>query len=79
MTTVSNAVSITMYTALLPASEIAAGGNYNLHFLSPNARRHLTYSTEVSKGLSTKTEIVQSSKVLADVPLSIYLPRAGFL
>lgn len=61
---------------LLPFSESAAGGNYNLHYLSPEARRSITPFGSITTMTKRPAPfgIVDSKEMY-----TLYLPGAGFL
>jgi hypothetical protein len=65
--------------AVFSGSEIASGGNYNLHFLSAQARRALSPSQEASKVPNLGNHSVPKHSIVPYVPVSLYLPGAGFL
>ncbi|KAL4411031.1 hypothetical protein CABS03_08371 [Colletotrichum abscissum] len=69
-----------MVTGILsPISEISAGGNYNTRFLSPRARRALSPISESVKIPNWGNYSLPPHAIIPYVPLSLYLPRAGFL
>lgn len=62
--------------ALLPISEFAAGGNYNLRYLSPAARRNLTPFPAVRQ---SPTQAVPEFGLRPGMAYTLYAPGAGFL
>lgn len=58
--------------ALLPWSESAAGGNYNLRYLSPAARKDLS-------PVSASQHQTNHDDLYTNVLYTLYVPRAGFL
>ncbi|OIW34819.1 hypothetical protein CONLIGDRAFT_26603 [Coniochaeta ligniaria NRRL 30616] len=60
-------------------SETASGGNYNLHFLSAQARRAVSPSGEESRVPRLGNHSVPKHSIVPYVPVSLYLPGAGFL
>jgi hypothetical protein len=65
--------------AVFSGSETASGGNYNLHFLSAQARRALSPSGEESRVPRLGNYSVPKHSIVPYVPVSLYLPGAGFL
>lgn len=62
-------------------TETAAGGNYNLHFLSASARRGLSpawAASQIHLPANVSTPVPRHA-IVPYVPVSVYLPRAGFL
>lgn len=62
-----------------PDSEVAAGGNYNLQFLSAQARRGLSPSSRSSEVPLLGNQSIPSHAIIPYVPVSLYLEEAGFL
>lgn len=58
-----------------PSSEVAAGGNYNLRYLSADARRYLVQDLHRAEPPSQ----APAHAIIPRVPVTIYMPRAGFL
>lgn len=70
-----------MYGAIFPPSEVAAGGDYNLHFLPAHFRRTLRPQMGTVKGPQS-TPVPNSGPPHALTPrtsISLYMPQAGFL
>ncbi|TDZ31987.1 hypothetical protein C8035_v001022 [Colletotrichum spinosum] len=75
-------VLIFVYASLFPTSEVAAGGNYNLHHADGPLRRILSHrepniadpSGATQYGLDFSRRAVRRQK-----PLTLYIPEAGFL
>ncbi|KAI0202300.1 hypothetical protein F4808DRAFT_421150 [Astrocystis sublimbata] len=67
------------YGLLFPMSEVQAGGNYNLHFLSPQARRMLSPIIQNTDAPIFSNHTVASWAVIPYLPVSLYIPMAGFL
>jgi hypothetical protein len=65
--------------AIFSGSETASGGNYNLHFLSAQARRALSPSAEESRIPRLGNHSVPKHSIVPYAPVSLYLPGAGFL
>jgi hypothetical protein len=61
---------------LLPASESAAGGNYNLRYLSATARRDLTPFPAIQ---SRSTQAALDFGLRSGTAYTLYVPGAGFL
>lgn len=70
---------LTVLGAVFSGSEIAAGGNYNLHFLSAQARRALSPSGEESRVPPLGNHSIPRHSIVPYVPVSLYMPEAGFL
>ncbi|RAH59380.1 hypothetical protein BO85DRAFT_437428 [Aspergillus piperis CBS 112811] len=75
------ATLIGIFALTFPLSETSLGGNYNLHYLSASLRRELrpsmgAYSPGISE-LEGRSFPVLS--LVPRAPISLYLPRAGFL
>lgn len=70
---------IVLLGVVLPYSEVAAGGNYNLQFLSAEARRSLSPVREEAGIPNWGNHSLPVHAVVPYVPVSLYLPRAGFL
>ncbi|EFR02004.1 hypothetical protein MGYG_05007 [Nannizzia gypsea CBS 118893] len=66
------------YGAVFPASDMAAGGNYNLHFLSAHFRRDLIPDSRLINS-SFFDHPVPLYSLRPSTPMSLYLPQAGFL
>ncbi|KAK9773289.1 hypothetical protein SCAR479_10018 [Seiridium cardinale] len=64
---------------VLPSSETAAGGNYNLRYLSARARRTLSPAGEASRTPNWSNYSIPPHSIVPYVPISLYLPKAGFL
>lgn len=64
---------------VLPYSEVSAGGNYNLQFLSAEARRTLSPVREEAEIPIWGNHSLPLHAVIPYVPVSLYIPRAGFL
>lgn len=64
---------------VLPYSEVAAGGNYNLQFLSAEARRSLSPVRGEAEIPNWGNHSLPVHAVAPYVPVSLYLPGAGFL
>ncbi|KAK7946341.1 uncharacterized protein PG986_010662 [Apiospora aurea] len=62
-----------VYGCMFPFSEVSAGGNYNLSHLKPSSRRLL------SPVVQNTTYCLPTGKLVANVPISLYIQRAGFL
>lgn len=62
--------------SLIPMSESAAGGNYNLSYLSAAMRRHLTPFPDLER---LPILGVTGSGLADSTCYTIYLPRSGFL
>ena len=80
-------VGITLITVAVymvyPWSETSAGGNYNLHFLSPEMRRALRPAIG-QEYFSTTDNLIKRNGgkdhfLRQNEPLSIYMPAVGFL
>ena len=69
MFTVCPLVMLVLTGMLLPVSESSAGGNFNLRYLSPPARRDLTPFPSVQ----------QDHNLRPDLAYTLYVPGAGFL
>ncbi|KAF2138203.1 uncharacterized protein K452DRAFT_311572 [Aplosporella prunicola CBS 121167] len=69
-----------IYGLIFPTSEVSAGGNYNLVFLAPSYRRFLS-PAKWSSG--SRPDFFHGSfqlhTLIPYTPLSLYMPRAGFL
>ncbi|KAH7016725.1 hypothetical protein EDB80DRAFT_563969 [Ilyonectria destructans] len=75
-------VLLSVYALLFPYSETSVGGNYNLHFLDSVSRRALYLSEPVtlsSLGLSKHGKHIPKHALVPYLPLSLYIPNAGFL
>ncbi|KAH7123360.1 hypothetical protein B0J13DRAFT_628501 [Dactylonectria estremocensis] len=75
-------VLLSVYALLFPYSETSIGGNYNLHFLDSTSRRALYLSEPVtlsSLGLSKHGKHIPKHALVPYLPLSLYVPNAGFL
>lgn len=70
---------IVLLGVVLPYSEVAAGGNYNLQFLSAEARRSLSPVKEEAGIPNWGNHSLPVHAVVPYFPVSLYLPRAGFL
>ncbi|KAI1771874.1 hypothetical protein F4818DRAFT_193167 [Hypoxylon cercidicola] len=73
---------IAVYGLLFPFSETSFGNNYNLSFLDPASRRALHSSEPVTLdalGLSKQEKHVPRHALIPYLPLSLYVPNAGFL
>ena len=64
-----------------PFSETTFGGNYNLRYLSSNVRRILRPPMSIPSTFRIPTPSVDLGKhsLVVGVPISIYVPMAGFL
>lgn len=65
--------------AISPASEIAAGGNYNSRFLSAEARRAMSPASRDVSIPNWGNHTLPRHAVIPYVPVSLYLRQAGFL
>ncbi|KAH7153579.1 hypothetical protein EDB81DRAFT_882514 [Dactylonectria macrodidyma] len=75
-------VLLSVYALLFPYSETSGGGNHNLHFLGPTSRRGLYPLEPVtlrSLGLSKHGKHIPKHALVPYLPLSLYIPNAGFL
>ncbi|KAK7959597.1 uncharacterized protein PG986_004451 [Apiospora aurea] len=63
----------------MPASEVTSGGNYNLQYLSPQLRRSMSPSYVDSQSPNWSNYSIPQHAIVPFVPVSIYMPRAGFL
>ena len=75
------ATLIGIFAITFTFSETSVGGNYNLHYLPASLRRELrpmihVYSPVIAE-LGGRSFLVYS--LVPEVPISLYLPRAGFL
>lgn len=70
---------LTILGTVFSGSEIASGGNYNLHFLSAQARRALSPSGEESRVPRLGNHSIPKHSIVPYVPVSLYMARAGFL
>lgn len=74
---------IVAFQMVYPWSETSAGGNYNLHFLSPEMRRALRPAIGQKYVGATDSFIARNGTkghfLRRNEPLSIYLPAVGFL
>ncbi|KAI0147782.1 hypothetical protein GGR57DRAFT_244606 [Xylariaceae sp. FL1272] len=68
-----------LYGLLFPMSEVQTGGNYNLHFLSPEARRMLSPIERSLAAPSWSNHTIPPHAVIPYLPASLYIPMAGFL
>ncbi|RBR16059.1 hypothetical protein FVER53590_29605 [Fusarium verticillioides] len=69
-------LAMLMVGSLIPMSESAAGGNYNLSYLSASMRSHLTPFPLLDR----LPMLGVTGPVLTDLTVyTIYLPRSGFL
>lgn len=72
-----------VFSIVYPASETAAGGNYNLRFLSADARRRLRPEiprlSDQSPARDAGNESTPLYGLLPSAPYSVYLLKAGFL
>lgn len=65
--------------SIQPLSESAAGGNYNLHYLSPVARRMMTPFRSLNEG-TVQARQNQPFAVYDSTEMhTLYVPGAGFL
>ncbi|KAM5440975.1 hypothetical protein MferCBS31731_004114 [Microsporum ferrugineum] len=69
---------VTIHGAVFPSSETAAGGNYNLHFLSAHFRRELVPDRRLFNA-STLNYPIPPYSLRPLTAMSFYLPQAGFL
>ncbi|OJJ69779.1 hypothetical protein ASPBRDRAFT_678148 [Aspergillus brasiliensis CBS 101740] len=72
---------ICIFAVTFPFSETSLGGNYNLHYLPASLRRELrpaigAYSPGISE-MGGRSFPVHS--LVPGAPISLYIPRAGFL
>lgn len=73
---------LSVYSLLFPYSETSSGGNYNLHFLDSTSRRGLLPEEPITLealGLSKHAKHIPRHAVVSYLPLSLYVPNAGFL
>ncbi|KAF4943843.1 hypothetical protein FGADI_13123 [Fusarium gaditjirri] len=69
-------LAMLMVGCLMPASESAAGGNYNLSYFSASMRRRLTPFPALDR-ISMPDQI--KSGIMDSTAYTMYLPGAGFL
>ena len=75
-------IFIVSFSVAFPLSEIGAGGNYNLRFLSPQVRRALR--PQIANYEPAAATMINGQKppvygLVPANPLSLYIPQAGFL
>ncbi len=71
-----------VYGALFPFSEISAGGNHDLNLLPASLRRALHTSEPITLNalrLAKHAKHIPRHALIPYLPLSLYVPRAGFL
>ncbi|KAI2464119.1 hypothetical protein F4781DRAFT_87115 [Annulohypoxylon bovei var. microspora] len=73
---------VAVYGLLSPFSETSAGRNHNLHFLDASTRRSLSPQEPVdleALGLAQHAKHIPEYALIPFLPLSLYVPNAGFL